>query len=251
MQKTILITGASSGFGYATAELFLRNNWNVIALARRKERLMELNKYASHQQLTIVECDVRDWIEVQNKLFPVLNELETLNALVNNAGLALEKTTVESGNLEAWKTMIDTNIHGLLNVSKLVIPKLKGQKNGLVINISSIAGREAYEGGNVYGATKAAVALLSKSMRIELAPFGVKVTDIAPGAAETEFSLVRFENNFEKAKAVYSGFQPLIGNDIANIIWFLCNLPPHVCIQEMVVMPTSQPEAKVVFRSDQ
>lgn len=243
--KTILITGASSGFGFATAKHFLEQEWRVIALARREEKLRSLN--VQEDQLTVVQCDVRNAEMLEEKLSPLLHNI-SIDCLFNNAGLALEKVTVEEGNLELWKTMIETNIQGLLYVSKLVIPFMKKQKQGTIINVSSIAGKEAYEGGNVYGATKAAVALLSKSMRIELAPYGIKVSDIAPGAADTEFSLVRFHQDKEKAKQVYNGYTPLMAQDIANVVWFLCNLPPHVCIQEMVVMPTAQPEAKVLFK---
>ncbi|MFM9421956.1 MAG: hypothetical protein RIR06_417 [Bacteroidota bacterium] len=245
--NTILITGASSGFGFATAKHFLEQDWRVIALARREEKLLSLS--AKEGQLIVVPCDVRDAKGLEEKLTPIL-ETMSLDCLFNNAGLALEKVSVEDGNLDLWKTMIETNIQGLLYVSKLVIPYLKKQKQGNIINVSSIAGREAYEGGNVYGATKAAVALLSKSMRIELAPYGIKVSDIAPGAAHTEFSLVRFHQDADKAKQVYTGYTPLMAQDIANVVWFLCNLPPHVCIQEMVVMPTAQPEAKVVFKKN-
>jgi 3-hydroxy acid dehydrogenase/malonic semialdehyde reductase len=245
--NTILITGASSGFGFATAQLFLNFGWRVIALARRENKLQEL-KSATGMLIPVV-CDVRSMDELNENLNPILEKFE-IDALFNNAGLALEKASVEEGSIELWQTMIDTNIQGLLYVSKLVIPFMKKQKRGIIINVSSIAGKEAYEGGNVYGATKAAVSLLSKSMRIELAKFGIKVSDIAPGAAETEFSMVRFHQDDQKAKQVYEGYVPLKGEDIANVVWFLCNLPPHVCIQEMVVMPTAQPEAKIVFKEN-
>jgi NADP-dependent 3-hydroxy acid dehydrogenase YdfG len=168
--------------------------------------------------------------------------------LFNNAGLSRGKDELIHANIDHWEEMIDTNIKGFLYVAKAVLPIMKEQGSGYIINTGSVAGRNSYVGGNVYGATKAAVKMLSESMRLEAAAYGVRVGEIAPGAAETEFSMVRFDQNKETSDAVYKGFIPLNGQDIANTVWFLSNLPEHVCIQELVIMPTAQPNANVVYR---
>jgi len=249
MQKTVCITGASSGFGRCTAELFLKNNWKVIALARRIEPLNELKSLAlSEGQILVHSLDVQNEKEVTAFFQSLPTSFKHINVLFNNAGLSRGKDELIHANLDHWEEMIDTNIKGFLYVAKAVLPIMKEQGSGYIINTGSVAGRNSYVGGNVYGATKAAVKMLSESMRLEAAAYGVRVGEIAPGAAETEFSLVRFDQNKETSDAVYKGFTPLNGQDIANTVWFLSNLPEHVCIQELVIMPTAQPNANVVYR---
>ena len=232
MQKTVCITGASSGFGKCTAELFLKNNWKVIALARRLDPLKKLQELAnSDDQLLIHSLDVQNEKEVTTFFHSLPPSFKQIDVLFNNAGLSRGKDELINANLEHWEEMIDTNIKGFLFVAKAVLTIMKEQGSGYIINTGSVAGRNSYVGGNVYGATKAAVKMLSESMRLEAAAYGVRVGEIAPGAAETEFSMVRFDQNKETSDAVYKGFTPLNGNDIANTVWFLSNLPEHVCIQ--------------------
>ena len=249
MQKTVCITGASSGFGKCTAELFLKNNWKVIALSRRIEPLNELKSLAlSEGQILVHSLDVQNEKEVTGFFQSLPSSFKQIDVLFNNAGLSRGKDELIHANLDHWEEMIDTNIKGFLYVAKAVLPIMKEQGSGYIINTGSVAGRNSYVGGNVYGATKAAVKMLSESMRLEAAAYGVRVGEIAPGAAETEFSMVRFDQNKETSDAVYQGFKPLNGQDIANTVWFLSNLPEHVCIQELVIMPTAQPNANVVYR---
>ena len=249
MQKTVCITGASSGFGKCTAELFLKNNWKVIALARRIEPLNELKSLAlSEGQLLVHSLDVQNEKEVTAFFQSLPSSFKQIDVLFNNAGLSRGKDELIHANLDHWEEMIDTNIKGFLYVAKAVLPIMKEQGSGYIINTGSVAGRNSYVGGNVYSATKAAVKMLSESMRLEASAYGVRVGEIAPGAAETEFSMVRFDQNKETSDAVYKGFTPLNGQDIANTVWFLSNLPEHVCIQELVIMPTAQPNANVVYR---
>lgn len=249
MQKTVCITGASSGFGKCTAELFLKNNWKVIALARRIEPLNELKSLAlSEGQILVHSLDVQNEKEVTAFFQSLPSSFKHIDVLFNNAGLSRGKDELIHANLDHWEEMIDTNIKGFLYVAKAVLPIMKEQASGYIINTGSVAGRNSYVGGNVYGATKAAVKMLSESMRLEAAAYGVRVGEIAPGAAQTEFSMVRFDQNKETSDAVYKGFTPLNGQDIANTVWFLSNLPEHVCIQELVIMPTAQPNANVVYR---
>ena len=192
--------------------------------------------------------DVRNHIDVKNAIENLNEEWKNIAILVNNAGLASGLSPIYNGDLNDWETMIDTNIKGLLYVSRYVLPIMKNKENGHVINIGSIAGKEVYNNGNVYCATKHAVDALSKGMRIELAPFGVKVTAIHPGAVETEFSIVRFHGDEEKASKVYEGFENLIANDIAEAIWFCLNRPFRVNINELIIMPTAQPIASIINR---
>ena len=249
MQKTVCITGASSGFGKCTAELFLKNNWKVIALARRIEPLNELKSLAlSEGQLLVHSLDVQNEKEVTAFFQSLPSSFKQIDVLFNNAGLSRGKDELIHANLDHWEEMIDTNIKGFLYVAKAVLSIMKEQGSGYIINTGSVAGRNSYVGGNVYSATKAAVKMLSESMRLEASAYGVRVGEIAPGAAETEFSMVRFDQNKETSDAVYQGFKPLNGQDIANTVWFLSNLPEHVCIQELVIMPTAQPNANVVYR---
>ena len=247
MDQYIFITGASSGFGEATARLFAKKGWPLILLARRKERLLALKEELSTQvEVITLTCDVRDEQSV-NKAISKLDDtvLDNIGILVNNAGLALGKGPIDQGITEDWERMIDTNIKGLLYVTKAIVPYFKRNKKGHIINIASIAGKEVYQGGNVYCATKHAVDALSRAMRIDLVSHGIKVSNLAPGAAETEFSIVRFKGDTQTADHVYDGYDPLIADDIAETVWFLSSRPAHVNINDITIMATAQASATV------
>ena len=242
MSKIILITGASSGFGKATATKFAAGGWNVILTGRRKEKLEALAKALESNYGIKTLClnfDVQDKKAVFDNLQNLPTEWQAINILVNNAGLALGRDSFENANLEDWETMIDTNVKGLLYASKAVLPMLIKEK-GHIINIGSTAGKEVYKDGNVYCASKHAVDAISKAQRIDLLPYQIKVTAIHPGAADTEFSVVRFKGDSEKANAVYTGYTPLMAEDIADTVWYVANTPAHVCINDLVITCTAQ-----------
>ena len=242
MSKIILITGASSGFGKATATKFAAGGWNLILTARRKEKLAELAKALEANYGIKTLCltfDIQDKKAVFENLQNLPSEWQAINILVNNAGLALGRDSFENANLEDWETMIDTNVKGLLYASKAVLPMLIKEK-GHIINIGSTAGKEVYKDGNVYCASKHAVDAISKAQRIDLLPYQIKVTAIHPGAADTEFSVVRFKGDAEKANAVYNGYTPLKAEDIADTVWYVANTPAHVCINDLVITCTAQ-----------
>jgi NADP-dependent 3-hydroxy acid dehydrogenase YdfG len=242
MSKIILITGASSGFGKATATKFAAGGWNVILTGRRKEKLEALAKALESNYGIKTLClnfDVQDKKAVFDNLQNLPTEWQAINILVNNAGLALGRDSFENANLEDWETMIDTNVKGLLYASKAVLPMLIKEK-GHIINIGSTAGKEVYKDGNVYCASKHAVDAISKAQRIDLLPYQIKVTAIHPGAADTEFSVVRFKGDAEKANAVYNGYTPLMAEDIADTVWYVANTPAHVCINDLVITCTAQ-----------
>ena len=244
--KHIFITGATSGFGEATAIEFASKGFNVTITGRRSDKLAELKKELQSKYKIEVQTlcfDVRNLEEVNQSIDTMPEEWKTIDVLVNNAGLAVGKGSIANGLSEDWSRMIDTNIKGLLHVSKAIIPLMRLQKKGHIINIGSIAGKEVYEGGNVYSATKHAVDALSKAMRIDLLSDNIKVTQICPGAAETEFSIVRFKGDETAAKKVYEGFQPLMARDIAESIYFCVSRPAHVNINEIIIMPTAQASA--------
>ena len=242
MSKIILVTGASSGFGKAIATKFAAGGWNVIITGRRKEKLEVLAKALEAnygiKTLSLI-FDVQDKKAVFDNLQNLPAEWQAINILVNNAGLALGRDSFENANLEDWETMIDTNVKGLLYASKAVLPMLIKEK-GHIINIGSTAGKEVYKDGNVYCASKHAVDAISKAQRIDLLPYQIKVTAIHPGAADTEFSVVRFKGDAEKAKAVYNGYTPLMAEDIADTVWYVANTPAHVCINDLVITCTAQ-----------
>ena len=242
MSKIILVTGASSGFGKAIATKFAAGGWNVIITGRRKEKLDELAKALEAnygiKTLSLI-FDVQDKKAVFDNLQNLPAEWQAINILVNNAGLALGRDSFENANLEDWETMIDTNVKGLLYASKAVLPILIKEK-GHIINIGSTAGKEVYKDGNVYCASKHAVDAISKAQRIDLLQYQIKVTAIHPGAADTEFSVVRFKGDAEKAKAVYTGYTPLMAEDIADTVWYVANTPAHVCINDLVITCTAQ-----------
>lgn len=251
MQQTILVTGASAGFGKAIATKFAANGWRLIVTGRRKERLDELCAELKQQfnAETLALCyDIRDKGANFSAIEALPDSWKKIDVLVNNAGLAAGRDHFEDASLDDWEAMIDTNLKGLLYISKAVIPLMIAGNTGHIINIGSIAGKEVYEKGNVYCATKHAVDAISKGMRIDLLEHGIKVTAIHPGAAETEFSLVRFKGDQSMADAVYKGYEPLRGEDIADIVFYTTSLPPHVCINDLVVTPTAQANSVHTFR---
>jgi 3-hydroxy acid dehydrogenase/malonic semialdehyde reductase len=243
MNKTIMVTGATAGFGKATALLFAKHGYNIIITGRRKDRLDELEKeLLSYVKIKVLSLnfDVRNQTDVSSVIGNLPVEWKNIDILVNNAGLAVGMSHIDSGTIDDWERMIDTNIKGLLYVTRAVSPLMVARNTGHIFNIGSIAGLEAYENGNVYCATKAAVATLSRSMRIDLLKHNIKVTNIAPGMADTEFSIVRFKGDQEKADAVYKGIDALTADDIADVIYYCATLPAHVCINELVITPTQQ-----------
>ena len=252
MDSYVFITGASSGFGEACAEIFAENGYNLVLTARRKERLDLLSSRLAEKfgiEIITRELDVRDELSVKEVVENLPQNVKSkIKILINNAGLAAGRDPIESGSTSDWNQMIDTNIKGLLYVSQHLIPLLKNNGNGHIFNISSIAGKEVYVNGNVYCATKHAVDALSKAMRIELVEFGIKVTNIAPGAAETEFSLVRFKGDKNTANSVYQGFDPLQAKDIAETIYFAATRPQHVTLNDIVIMPTAQANSTTIYK---
>ncbi|PVD53498.1 NAD(P)-dependent oxidoreductase [Terrimonas sp.] len=245
MSKIVFITGATSGFGKACAEKFAKEGYNVIINGRREDRLQSLKTALEKQygvNVLTLAFDVRNRNDVFEKINAIDEPWKKINILINNAGLALGREHIDEGNIDEWDTMMDTNVKGLLYVSKAVIPFLIPTR-GHIINLGSVAGKEVYDKGNVYCASKFAVDAISKGMRIDLLRHGIKVTSINPGAAETEFSLVRFNGDEEKAKSVYNGLQPLTGPDVADVIYYCTTLPAHVCINDLVLCPTQQADA--------
>jgi len=246
-QKIALITGATAGIGSATAFLLAQNNYNLILTGRRKERLETIKDQLESNfgcKVQILNFDIRKRSEVVNALSSLPDEWKAIDILINNAGLAAGLGPVNSADIDDWDDMIDTNIKGLLYTTRTVTPWMVERQSGHIINISSIAGKEAYPNGSVYCGTKHAVAAITKAMRIELMTSGIKVTSIAPGAVETEFSLVRFHGNEEKAAQVYKGFTPLFANDIAETILFVITRPTNVNIDDLLIMPTNQASAR-------
>jgi NADP-dependent 3-hydroxy acid dehydrogenase YdfG len=251
MSKTVFITGASSGIGYACAEAFARRGYRLILTARRKDRLEEISQHLKKNhgaEVLDLVFDVRDRNAVFAAVASIPEGFADVDILINNAGLALGLSDWHNGDLDDWEQMIDTNIKGLLYVSKALIPVMIGRNSGHIINIGSIAGRETYPKGNVYCATKHAVASLTKAMRIELVSHSIKVTQVSPGATETEFSKVRFKGDENRAKDVYKGYQPLTAEDIAKCVEFCTELPAHVNIDDMLVMPTAQAAAGIIHK---
>ncbi|MFD0939419.1 SDR family NAD(P)-dependent oxidoreductase [Pedobacter boryungensis] len=251
MAKIALITGASSGIGEACAHLFAQQGYHLILLGRRENLLEKIahhlaDKYAI--EVKKIQADVRDKENINYVLETLPANWKNVDVLINNAGLSQGLDPIDKGNTDDWDTMIDTNIKGLLYVSKVVSGWMVEQKKGHIINIGSIAGKEVYANGNVYCATKHAVEALNQGMRIDLLPHGIKVTAIHPGMVETEFSIVRFKGDESRAKKVYDGFEPLIAQDIAEAIWFAVSRPPHVNINDMLIMPTAQATATTVKR---
>ena len=240
MSKIVLITGATSGFGEATAEKFARAGYKVIITGRRKERLDALKERLCTCDILPLSFDVRNKVEVFNAIASLPQEYKNIDILVNNAGLALGLERANDANLDDWEEMIDTNIKGLLYVTKAVLPVMVERKTGYIFNIGSTAGSWPYEGGNVYGATKAFVKQFSLNLRTDLKGTRVRVTNIEPGFSLTEFSDVRFKGDKDKADSVYQNTTPLSKEDIANAIFSLAELPEHVNVNRMEIMPTVQ-----------
>lgn len=252
MKRTIFITGASAGFGKACAERFAKAGDRLILLARRQARLEQLSnelKKTYGTETYLIAADVREQSIITQAIETLPREWSSIDVLVNNAGLALGRDHFDEADLSDWNTMIDTNIKGVLYVAQAVAKKMALPKHGHIINIGSIAGKEVYEKGNVYCATKFAVDAISKAMRIDLLRHGIKVTAIHPGAAETEFSLVRFKGDADTAKQVYHGFTPLSAEDIADVIFYCAGLPSHVCINDLTLTCTQQGSSVHFHRS--
>lgn len=251
--KKAIITGASSGIGYETARLFAENKINLLLFSRNIEKLksdVEIWKKKFGTRIDLFSLDVRNFTQI-NEIFSNLDKYwDDIDILINNAGLALGLESLETQDINDWEIMIDTNIKGLLYMTKRVIPIMKKNNKGHIINIGSIAGVNVYANGVVYCATKAAVRFISDGLRIELVDTPIKVTNIQPGLVETNFSLVRFKGDNHKAKKVYNGIEALTGKDIAEIILWIADTKPHVQISELTVMPTNQANSSVVFRKD-
>ena len=246
-QKTAFITGATSGIGKATAQLFAKNNIRLILCGRRNERLNQLQEELSKlTDVTTLAFDVRNKNEVFKAIESLPKEFQQIDILINNAGNAHGLSTIQDGDIDDWDAMIDINVKGLLYVSKAILPKIVERNDGFVVNIGSIAGKEVYPNGNVYYASKYAVNALNKAMRIDLNKHNIRVSAIHPGAVETEFSKVRFKGDTDKAKNVYKGFKALQAEDIADIIYFVVTRPYHVNIEDLIVYPTAQASATIL-----
>jgi len=246
-----LVTGATSGFGKAIAEKFAANKYSVIITGRRKDLLDNVaadikNKFSV--SVLSLNFDVRDKKAVDEHLGNLPAEWQDIDVLVNNAGLALGKDYFEEADMNDWETMIDTNVKGLIYVSRATIPYMVKRKKGIILNMGSVAAKDTYEKGNVYCATKRAVEALSRGMRIDLLRHKIKVTAIHPGAAETEFSIVRFKGDEKAAKAVYEGYKALTAEDIADVTYYCATLPEHVCINDLTLTPTAQADAFYFYK---
>lgn len=253
MEKTVFITGATSGFGKATALKYAQNGDRLILTGRRNDRLetikLELEtKY--NTQVLVLNFDVRDEKATSAAIENLPETWKNIDVLVNNAGLASGLDPIQSGNFDDWNKMIDTNVKGLLYVSRAIIPLMIRQKSGHIVNIGSTAGKEVYPNGNVYCASKHAVDAITKGMRIDLLPHQIKVTQIAPGAANTEFSTVRFHGDEARADKFYQGFNPILAEDIAELIFYATSLPAHLCINDLVVTSTAQANSYLIHREE-
>lgn len=252
MSKTILITGATSGIGEATARLLSAHQYRLIITGRRSERLYSLSAELmskDNSEIHPLILDVRDRLAVENGLATLPDKFKQIDVLINNAGLAAGLNPIHEGDPADWEAMIDTNLKGLLWVTRIVAAGMAAKGSGHIINLSSIAGKETYPMGNVYCATKYGVEAITKALRLELLQKGIKVTSVAPGAVSTEFASVRFKGDQERAKAVYKGFQPLEAKDIAETILFVITRPEHVNIDDILIMPTAQAYSRDFNRS--
>jgi NADP-dependent 3-hydroxy acid dehydrogenase YdfG len=247
----IFITGATAGFGKAIAIKFAEHGYDVIINGRRTDRLKTLEdeiKNTFNVKVFSLPFDVRDKKAVEAAVHSLPHDWKKIDVLVNNAGLAQGLSLIQDGNTDDWETMIDTNMKGLLFISRAIMPLMIENKKGHIINLSSIAGKEAYQKGNIYCATKFAVDALTKSMRIDLLEHKIRVTSISPGAAETEFSLVRFKGDAERAKKAYIGYEPLKAEDIAEVAYFAASRPAHVCLNDIVMTPTAQANTSYILK---
>ena len=250
MGKTILITGATSGIGLACARKFAENGDRLILTGRNEQRLAEIKKELTEKgtEVLTLAFDVRDREKAEKYIAELPAEWQTIDVLVNNAGLALGLEPEYEGNLDDWETMIDTNIKGLLTMTRLIVPGMIERNSGHIINVGSVAGDAAYAGGNVYCATKAAVKALSDGLRIDVANTAVRVTNLKPGLVETNFSNIRFYGDTDRAANVYKGIKPLTGDDIADVAVFAANAPAHVQIAEVLILATHQASGNVIVR---
>lgn len=251
MKKIIFITGATSGFGRAIAELFAEHGHDIIVTGRRVERLLELKNEIEQKSGTRVlplPFDVRSREACAQAISGLTNDWKNIDVLVNNAGLASGLDTIQDADIDDLDKMIDTNVKGLLYVSKAIMPGMVERGSGHIINIGSTAGKEVYSKGHVYCATKHAVDAITKGMRIDLLGHGVKITQIAPGAAETEFSEVRFHGDKQRAKDAYKGYQPMVAEDIAQLVHYATTLPAHLCINDLVVTSLAQANSYYIDR---
>lgn len=247
------ITGATSGIGEACAKKFAAMGWDLVITGRRKEKLEELQSQLSEQysvKILTQNYDVRNLEDVQKNISSLDNQWSQIDVLINNAGLAVGRGTFQEGIYDDWERMIDTNLKGLIYVSRELTPIMIKNGKGHIINIASLAGIESYGGGNVYCATKHGVRALSRSMRIDLVHHGIKVSVVSPGAADTEFSIVRYKGNQELAEKTYDGFEPLKGEDIAESVFFIANQPKHVNIEEIFILPTAQASATIFHKTN-
>lgn len=252
MKKIVFITGATSGFGEACAYKFAQSNYNLILNGRRIERLEKLKKNLEEQfnvSCYLLPFDVQNQQAVFDSINSLPEQWKQIDILINNAGLALGRDLFQDAEINDWETMIDTNVKGLLYVSKAVMPFMVKRRKGHIINMGSVAAKEVYQGGSGYCASKAAVDSISKGMRIDLLPYHIRVTAIHPGAAETEFSIVRFKGADDTAKKMYEGYHPLSAEDVADIIYYTASLPPHVCINDLVVTCTQQANSSIFDKS--
>lgn len=250
-RKKILITGATSGIGKATAYLFAENNWDIIITGRRKERLEEISSEIIAKYNVNVHnlCfDVQNRNELSEAISSIKDELKSIDVLVNNAGLALGKTNFDQGLESDWETMIDTNIKGLIYMTKEIVPYMISNQSGHIINISSTAARDMYVGGNVYSATKSAVDAFTKSIRLDLLQHQIKVSSLAPGMVDTEFSEVRFHGDKSISETVYQGFEPLHAADVADMIYYIASRPRHVHIGDVMMTCTAQANSTMVLK---
>lgn len=240
MSKTVVITGATSGFGRACVDRFARDGWRLVLVARREERLRDIKQTYAGNAIHLVPLDVRDREEVFKAFENLPPEFSEVDVLVNNAGLALGLEPSWETDMDDWETMVDTNIKGVLYCTRALLPGMVGRNNGMIVNIGSVAGNWPYPGGNVYGGTKAFVQQFSRNLRCDLLGKKVRVTNIEPGMAETEFSLNRFKGDDEKASRVYADTEPLTAADIAEAVHWVVNLPPHVNVNTLELMATDQ-----------
>ncbi|WOK08154.1 SDR family NAD(P)-dependent oxidoreductase [Imperialibacter roseus] len=248
MKKIALITGATSGIGKSTAH-YLADQFYLIICGRRRDKLEELaHNLRTETDVHVLSFDVRDQRAVNQAIESLPSNWKDIDVLINNAGNAHGMDVIHEGSTQDWDDMIDINVKGLLYVSKAIIPGMVEKKSGFIVNIGSIAGKEVYPKGNVYCASKHAVDAITNGMRLDLNPYGIRVTGIHPGLVETEFSLVRFKGDEEKAKQVYKGMKPLTGDDVADVIKYVVTRPPHVLLSDIVLFPTAQASATMVHR---
>ena len=248
--KTALITGATSGIGKATAELLAKNNWRLIICGRNVEVLSQMKADLSvTTEIFTLNFDIREFSQVEKAINSIPENWKKIDVLINNAGNAHGMDSLENGNIDDWDAMMDGNVKGILYISKLLIPGMKAQKSGHIVNISSTAARQTYANGVVYCASKKAVDIISEGMRLELTEFGIKITNLQPGLTETDFSKVRFKGDEERAKTVYQGFQALKPTDIADAISYCIHAPKHVCISDLTIYPSAQAESRTVYKN--